>query len=1232
MNRTVLRLMQGIWLIVALVTLYITLRGIPLRFHELRTTSTEVWASGALTYVDQQLHPQEAEILAGVGLSAADYAAYIVILELTLTALFFVTSLLIVWQRRQEWLAVTIAVALLCLGLTEPAIDTALAAVQPIWFLPLEAMQAFGLLVAFALTFLVFPDGRFTPPWTRLGLVVAAVIMLIWLVFPELPYNPINGESWEQTPFQSTLFTSILIGAGLWAQFQRYRNHATPLQRQQIKAGSFGFFMLFVAEVVRSLSYAVMIPPQGPGVLTLDVNVFRYPIFLLLVLFLPLGFGMAILRYQLWNLDSILRRTALYTLLTAGGIFVYVLIVIVSNLFVNQVTDFGTIWFTAASALVAALLLLPIYRFTQSRLNRAFNRTWINFQAELSHFSRNVRTYLNVTEIAQFLAERVYALMQCDALVVAICDEARMLRPIVTRNLHLEVDELHTLANQWRSRLARGETVTLDASGPFRLLVPLTVQRAEVPELVGVLFCGPRSTGQPYPRAAMALLAGMADQAASALLVAEMVAVERRLEQHRNTPLGQAEILADACADLETAQASILALFEGAVADPLAAQQLAHLPAVLRSRRQPGLELLAEGCHLLVNGRQEIDDVSIGLQRIQVYLSDVAVDDATFGGNMAVVSFCLHGLNCADLEQLVSLLSGTERIGQAHSSHFDTLAGWISQLSALGPPLDKHRRSPRHDDRLTYLFDAVTLCTQLHADAMSEVTTATLVVSPMLARWHQILAGALRREQTRVAVTLLAVTYRVVAGRPIRLVLEARNDGLGRVDAISIEMQLSAAVTGAPSAVDIGSLLPGESTRLYFPVTFVGVGPTTIAFRYRFTDAEGRIINHGVALLFECIGNGVPFRTIPNPYVTGAPLRAESPLFVGRNRERIFLQAALNKTGETPSVLLTGPKRMGKTSLLFQLSRLLGDAFAPVYVDVQGIGYDAGLGNLLLDIAVEIASSIGLPPPTSTALNGNGDGFFRRHFLPQVRAALGNRRLVLVFDEFEELAQRVAGGVFGEEVFSYLRNLMQHETQLAWVFAGTQRLADLSAPYWLSLFSGAVHCRVGLLDVDDARRLIEAPVAGLLTYDDLAVDKILRLTAGHPYFTQVLCHALVLDANRARRTLLTAEDVDAATVKTLEMSEAHLLSLWRELDDVERDVAALVARIYAHAAPVNVDAAAQAMSTQAPALIEDSVDRSAAAWRPRRGCARALSLCPWLAAAVDHAPTCALNCQSCVCL
>lgn len=1172
------------WLAGVLVTLYVTLAGLPLRFAELLETSLNASSAGVLDYIDHQLHPNEAALVTSLGLTIADYAAYVLLLELVITAIFFVPSLLIVWQRQDEWLAMVIALALLCFGVTQPAIDSALVSVQPAWDLPLEIMQAFALAVAFALGFLFFPDGRFTPPWTRYTFVIAIVLMTLWVIFPDLPYNPVNGASWEKTPLESTLFNTFLLSFGILAQVQRYRRYATPMQRQQIKVGALGFVMLFIAEVVRAFSYTIA--PGEPGALTLAVQVSRYPVFILLVLFLPLSFAVAILRYRLWNFDGTVRRTLLYALLTIGTLALYLGIVILTTTAFDQLAGFGEVWFSALVALAAVLVLLPVYRFAQQRIERAADRRWLDYQGELTRFGRSVRALLHVDTIAHALVERALHLMRCESAAVALVEPNAA--AAVIASAPPAQTETFPLRQRDRERLAHGQSIALPEGSDYALLVPLVGQRAERPELIGLLLCGQRRSGRSYEREEMALLAGLADQAAAAIQVAEVVETQRRLEQHRNTPLGQAELLAAGCTDQHTGQTAILALFARAVTDPLAAQQLAHLPAILRSAQQPVLELLAEGCHLLVNGRKEVDDVRIGLQRVQHYLSQTPLDAPELLGNQTILAFFQRGLLCADLEELAATLEDSSQRHSGHSPQFHDLAVWIAALHPLPLALDKYRRSHKREDRLRYLVEATSRCAELQAEALALQTPATLVVTPILARWSHILIEALHNEQAEVAVVLRPRTHRLVANRPTQLVIEAHNNGLQTISRLVIGIQTSDEVQSGLPSVEIGPLAGGEMVQLHFPVLLTATGPVGISFRCHFTHGDGESASHTLVLPFHVLGDGWPFRPIPNPYVTGAPLRADSPLFVGRSQEMAFLEAALTKERET-SVVLTGPKRMGKTSLLFRLIHSLGQPFVPIYLDMQGIGYGEGLGSLLYDMAGEITRSVGLADPPLALRNGDGASLFAQSFLPQVREAIGKRRLVLVLDEFEELEQRVQSGRLDPDVFSYFRHLIQHEAQVTWVFAGTHRLMDLPSPHWLTLFSGALHCRIGLLDAANARRLIEEPVADFLQYDDLALDKMLRLSAGHPYFLQVLCHAVVLDANRQRRTLVSAEEVETASAQAMEMSEAHLLALWRELDAVEQQVVEAVA----HVDPYLDGGTVEALASRLPMLSSPLLARAA---------------------------------------
>jgi hypothetical protein len=113
------------------------------------------------------------------------------------------------------------------------------------------------------------------------------------------------------------------------------------------------------------------------------------------------------------------------------------------------------------------------------------------------------------------------------------------------------------------------------------------------------------------------------------------------------------------------------------------------------------------------------------------------------------------------------------------------------------------------------------------------------------------------------------------------------------------------------------------------------------------------------------------------------------------------------------------------------------------------------------------------------------------------------------------------------------------------IFCGTHRLEELAADYWSVLFNISLYRHVGFLDRDEAERLIQEPVALFgMRYDDLALEKIWRVAAGHPYFLQLLCHSLVNRHNKSGRGYVTVADVNAALGEILAAGEAHFVYLW----------------------------------------------------------------------------------------
>lgn len=324
-----------------------------------------------------------------------------------------------------------------------------------------------------------------------------------------------------------------------------------------------------------------------------------------------------------------------------------------------------------------------------------------------------------------------------------------------------------------------------------------------------------------------------------------------------------------------------------------------------------------------------------------------------------------------------------------------------------------------------------------------------------------------------------------------------------------------------------------------------------------------------------------PFvRIFPIPYVTGMPLKTDH-LFVGRADVFAYIQEHLFGAYQNNVIVLHGQRRTGKTSILYRLKKVLADTHICVLVDMQG---KAARGTLdfLYSLADDIVYAlddhdIAVALPARSDFAESPEFVFRSRFLRSVAEALPvgadgqPRHLLLMFDEFEELQKRVHDGKLEPEIFPFLRNLMQHEECVDFVFAGTHKLEELGAEYWSILFNIASYKKITFLTPDDARRLITEPVAPHLEYDPLAIERITAVSGGHPYFTQVICHELVAYHNETQRSYITANEVEDVLDQIVERGEAHFKFIWAEASPVERSVLLALADLLETEETVGVD-------------------------------------------------------------
>jgi hypothetical protein len=186
------------------------------------------------------------------------------------------------------------------------------------------------------------------------------------------------------------------------ALLYRYFRASDPAQRQQIKLVVFS-----LAVIVPPLGVAVAL--FGSGMFGTDTLAERFGLFMwttFMVIF-PLSIAVSILRYRLWDIDVVIRKTLVYSLLTAMLALVYGGSVLVLQAVFGRAVGGQSPIIIVLSTLVIAGLFGPLRRRLQELIDRRFFRRKYDAQQVLAHFAQTAREETGVDELSAELARVV---------------------------------------------------------------------------------------------------------------------------------------------------------------------------------------------------------------------------------------------------------------------------------------------------------------------------------------------------------------------------------------------------------------------------------------------------------------------------------------------------------------------------------------------------------------------------------------------------------------------------------------------------------------------------------------------------------------------------------------------------------------------------------------------------------------------------------------------------------
>jgi hypothetical protein len=154
--------------------------------------------------------------------------------------------------------------------------------------------------------------------------------------------------------------------------------------RQQLKWFAGGAMLMVIAPFMTIGGVALLVPGSGPSG---GWQLLGYVVVPLGVAALPIGMGVGILKYRLYEIDRLISRTLSYATVTGLLIGVYVGLVTLAT----RVLPFSSPLGVAASALAAVALFTPLRRRVQRLVDRRFNRARYNAEATVAAFAQRVR-------------------------------------------------------------------------------------------------------------------------------------------------------------------------------------------------------------------------------------------------------------------------------------------------------------------------------------------------------------------------------------------------------------------------------------------------------------------------------------------------------------------------------------------------------------------------------------------------------------------------------------------------------------------------------------------------------------------------------------------------------------------------------------------------------------------------------------------------------------------------
>jgi len=250
---------------------------------------------------------------------------------------------------------------------------------------------------------------------------------------------------------------------------------------------------------------------QIPQLLSID-SIIPEEIIVLFMIIIPFTFTISIVKYHIFDIDVILRRSSIYFITFSIILLLYIGLVAIAAFIIGSVTLSISIFASVITAIIIPLIFEPARLKIQNFIDKKFFRIHYNYRIAQRNFTTELNNCVNIELMTTMLIQKLDDLLKPECMDISILKKNtkrwkthnKKNCESISTNILKQIAKISERTNHQilSSKIVVESAVSFTDLSKFELslknivlIIPIISQEKDV---LGFLFCGKKKSGLQY--------------------------------------------------------------------------------------------------------------------------------------------------------------------------------------------------------------------------------------------------------------------------------------------------------------------------------------------------------------------------------------------------------------------------------------------------------------------------------------------------------------------------------------------------------------------------------------------------------------------------------------------------------------------------------------------------------------------------------------------------------------